>query len=164
MYEVFRRPATGADELPALDSSAPLDEFGTTIDPDRARLLFERGDTRVYAVAASRRDRPSVCVLEVVGEAQARSTCRLIEENPGLGGTVTYLPVLVDGRAAIAALGADDVHELEIEFPGGEVARHEFKNSTVLAPADPWPSGLHYVNDAGGSVFMDVLPEDNPAG
>jgi hypothetical protein len=167
-YAVFRQPPTSADELPDGKSFVPLNDRATEIDPDRARLLFERGDSRIYAVAASRTERagerPGVCVLEFVGEAYERGSCTDIGDDPALGGRVLYLPFLVDGRAAIAALAADDIRELELEFPGGMRERHPFSDSALILPADPWPSGLQWRNAAGGSVSVELTPEERPMG
>jgi hypothetical protein len=144
--------------------SAPLDEWGTRIDADRARLLFERGNTRIYGVAASRRERPALCLLEFVGDGLERSSCKVIEENPALGGAMSYLPVVVDGRAAIAALAADDVHEIVVVFGDGRREAHRFERDVALVPAEPWPTDLEYRNDAGGAVFIALEAEQRPEG
>lgn len=157
-YEVFRRPPASTDALPG-EPVTPPDEPGTEIDSDRARLLFERGDLRIYAVAATRGEDPRVCVLPFVGDVQEEGRCHPVLENPALGGTVTFVSVLVDGAPEIAALAADDVPALEVEFPDGRVERHEFVNSAVLAPADPWPSALEWRNGAGGVVGVDLSTE-----
>jgi hypothetical protein len=157
-YEVFRRPSARTDALPGKPVTPP-DEPGTTIE-NRPRLLFERGDSRFYAVQASRRDAsPLVCVLQFVGDVQEAGSCNPVVENPALGGTVTWVPVLLDGAAAIAALAADDISELEVEFPDGTSERHPFAGGAVLVPADPWPSGLTWMNTAGHLVGVDLSTE-----
>jgi hypothetical protein len=97
-----------------------------------------------------------------VREGQGDGTCRHVNENPALGGTVAWLPVLVDGRAAIAALAADDVPELENEFGDGRVETQRFVDSAVLVPAEPWPSDLSWRNGAGGYVGVELTPEEHP--
>jgi hypothetical protein len=155
MYEVFRRPPTTADALPPGPRDAKR-------DPDRARLLFERGNTRVYAVAAANGERPAVCVLWFAGEIRQDGTCSDIIENPALGGRVTFLPVLVEGRSAIAALASDDISELELEFGDGSKQTHRFADSALLAPAEPWPTDLSYRKDAGGLVGIELTAEERP--
>jgi hypothetical protein len=154
----FRRPSARTDALPG-EPVTPPDEPGTTID-NRPRLLFERGDSRFYAVGATRtEDSPGVCVLQFVGDVQEAGSCNPVNENPALGGTVTWVPVLSDGTPAIAALAADDISELEVEFPDGTSERHPFAGGAVLVPADPWPSGPEWRNTAGGLVGVDLSTE-----
>jgi hypothetical protein len=158
-YEVFRRPSARTDALPG-EPVTPPDEPGTAIEPNRSRLLFERGDLRIYAVAATRGGDPRVCVLPFVRDVQQEGRCHPVLENPALGGTVTWVPVLIDGTPAIAALAADDVSELEVEYSDGTSERHPFAGSAVLVPGDPWPSGLEWRNTAGALVGVDLSGEE----
>jgi hypothetical protein len=157
-YEVFRRPPTSADVLPG-EPFEPLDERSTRVDPDRVRLLFERGDNRIYAVAATRGDGPGVCVLQFVGDMRGEGACTDIND-PVLGGTVTWLPVLLDGETAIAALAADDIGEFEVEFADGTVERPTLSDGAVLVPAEPWPTGLAWRTRAGGAVGVDLAGQE----
>jgi hypothetical protein len=157
-YEVFRRPPTSADVLPG-EPFVPLDARTTRVDPDRVRLLFERGDNRIYAVAATRTDRPGVCVLQFVGDARGEGACTDVND-PVLGGTVTWLPLLIDGSPAIAALAGDDISEFEVEFADGTSERPTLSDGAVLVPGEPWPTGLAWRTSAGGSAGVALAGEE----
>jgi hypothetical protein len=155
---VFRRPATSADALPrgvVSTSQSPR------LDPERVRLVFERGERRGYVVAATIDGRPNTCLYVFRGEQEEGASCG--DVTPRGPGSVMYsvsAPPL-----AVAAVAADGVDELELRFPDGSRERHRFADNGLYVPLDEAPVAASWI-DPDGRTQQNEFPviEADPPG
>jgi hypothetical protein len=156
---VFRRPATSADALPpgvVTTSQSPR------LDPERVRLVFERGGRRGYVVAATIDGRPNTCLYVFHGEQEEGASCG--DVTPRGPGSVMYsvsAPPL-----AVAAVAADGVDELELRFPDGSLQRHRFADNGLYVQLEAAPVTVSWIDPDGRmqqSEFPAILGEPRGA-
>jgi hypothetical protein len=142
-FEVFRRPPTAADRLPAAEMLTQ-----ERVHAKRARLVAELGNRRVFMVPA-RRD--WVCVIDVTGNFPEGSVC-----GPVAAAADERNPTGQFGPHYVQYVFPDGVHDVRLTLSDGRLVRPEVRTNAILVKVAQEPYSLTWVG-ASGDLYGTLL-------
>jgi hypothetical protein len=170
-FAVFRRPKTGADELPEAKTVMQRRwKNGTKLTPEATRKVVDDGKWQVFLTAAHKPSGPAAVCATVFygGELQQWAGCTL-KLPRGEVGSATPLahgwtaadysfPPSTTAPGAFLIVVADGVDELTYTYADGSEQRLPVKDNIVfVSPIERWPKRLSWLDD-GKPQSQSVQP------